>query len=369
MDKHKGMYVIEQRLVDKARQALIPITTGFELTPYCNFRCDMCYVRKEFNSAQETSRLKPLEFWKEKALQFKAMGGYFITLTGGEPLLYPHFKELYTFLCHQGFVIRVNTNGYLITEEIAELFATYKPRRLNITAYGASNETYKNLCHIDKGYDRFIHAIRLLQEKGVNICLNLTPVKKNQEDLHTLMKWAEKEGIQVQIAHYVALPNRDYVEGGKIIEVRNSPKQAAANDLLYKKYKDGEEIFIKWAKEIKEYLQTPYFPEIEGCSLDCNAAKCSCWINWKGELQPCVDLMEPKVDLSTMTFSEAWEKLKNACNNLPVQTDCKNCKLHPLCNICYARIVNEKRNCGNIDYICQTTKCKADLLMNNALAF
>lgn len=364
MDSAEGLNNIEQRLVDKARQALIPIITGFELTPYCNFKCDMCYVRKDSEQQSVSScRVLALEQWKEISLQFKALGGYFITLTGGEPLLYPHFKELYTFLTHQGFSLRVNTNGYLIDEEYANLFGTFRPRRINLTFYGASNKTYQDLCHVEGGYDHFMYAVKLLRERNVDICLNFTQVQKNQADFHEMFSWAKSENIPVQIAHYIAVPCRDYVDGKNILNIRNTPRIAAENDLVYKKYKLGEEKYSLWEKDLREYLQSPYYPEIDGCDLFCNAAKCSCWVNWQGELQPCVDLMSPAFDLKSMSFSDAWEGLVQASENFPVHAECKNCKLKPLCNICYARAVNEKANCGSIDYICETTRSKAELLI------
>ena len=38
---------IERALVDKATANRVPINASFELTPVCNLRCDMCYVRME----------------------------------------------------------------------------------------------------------------------------------------------------------------------------------------------------------------------------------------------------------------------------------------------------------------------------------
>lgn len=367
MDIDEGMNNIEQRLVDKARQALIPITTGFELTPHCNFKCDMCYVRKDSEqTSTPTKSILPLDFWKSIALQFKALGGYFITLTGGEPLLYPHFKELYTFLSHQGFSIRINTNGYLINEEYADLFAAYKPRRINISYYGSSNETYQNLCHVNEGHDHFMHAVKLLKERNIDVCLNYTLIQKNQPDFEDMFSWAKTENIPIQIVHYIALPCRDYVDGKQILSIRNTPQKAAENAYIYKMRKKGDEEFNLWTKEMREYLTSPYYPEIDGCDLFCNAAKCSCWVNWQGELQPCVDLTAPTFSLEQLSFAEAWKNLVHAAKEFPVHTECKNCKLKPLCHVCYATALNEKKNCGSINYICDETRFLADLIMRES---
>ena len=57
---------------------------------------------------------------------FKTWGTLFILLTGGEPMLYPHFKELYTRLREMGFILTLNTNGTLIDNEMVRILQTHK---------------------------------------------------------------------------------------------------------------------------------------------------------------------------------------------------------------------------------------------------
>ena len=45
MDQLHDANPLERQLVAKATAARIPITAAFELTPGCNMRCDMCYIR------------------------------------------------------------------------------------------------------------------------------------------------------------------------------------------------------------------------------------------------------------------------------------------------------------------------------------
>ena len=119
---------IERRLVHKANVAKIPISATFELTPVCNLHCDMCYVRMNEAQAQQQGGVKSVEEWLFLAQQLKEQGTLFLLLTGGEPLLYPGFRELYVSLKQMGFVLTLNTNATLITEETARLFQQYPPR-------------------------------------------------------------------------------------------------------------------------------------------------------------------------------------------------------------------------------------------------
>ena len=135
---------IEQRLVQKANEAKIPITATFELTPVCNLHCDMCYIRMNAAQAEQQGGIKTVEEWLSIAKQLKEQGTLFLLLTGGEPLLYPGFQELYVSLKQMGFVLTLNTNATLITEETARFFQQYPPRFIKVTLYGKNNETYQS---------------------------------------------------------------------------------------------------------------------------------------------------------------------------------------------------------------------------------
>lgn len=51
-------------------------------------------------------------------------------------------------------IVTVNTNGTLLNEDWATFFAKNPPRRVNVTLYGASGETYKSLCGDETGYGK-----------------------------------------------------------------------------------------------------------------------------------------------------------------------------------------------------------------------
>lgn len=52
-----------------------------------------------------------------------------------------------------GMILTINTNGTMINEELARFLGENKPRRVNITLYGASEKAYEELCHFPEGFD------------------------------------------------------------------------------------------------------------------------------------------------------------------------------------------------------------------------
>ena len=113
----------EKVLINRAFQKGIPLSASFELSPLCNMNCRMCYVRLSKEEMKEKGRLRTAREWLELAHQMRDSGTLFIILTGGEPLLYPEFKEVYLGLRKLGMIITVNTNGTILDEAWANFFA------------------------------------------------------------------------------------------------------------------------------------------------------------------------------------------------------------------------------------------------------
>ena len=105
---------VNQYLSLKARFNDTPISGTFELTPLCNLDCRMCYVHLNANQLKPSERLLTVAEWKSIAKQCVDAGMMYVTLTGGECLTYPQFKELYLYITTLGIQPDVMTNGRLL---------------------------------------------------------------------------------------------------------------------------------------------------------------------------------------------------------------------------------------------------------------
>ena len=161
---------MKQRLVEpmlteylhrKASITKTPISGTFELSPLCNMDCKMCYIKMSKEKQESIARLRTKEEWLNLAKEARNEGMLFLLLTGGEPFLVKNFKELYIELHKMGFCISINTNGTMIDEEVIEWLKKYPPMRINMTLYGASDETYERLCNNPKGFTQVTKALSL----------------------------------------------------------------------------------------------------------------------------------------------------------------------------------------------------------------
>ena len=97
----------------------------------------------EKSQAEKRGGLRSIEEWLHIANQLQEIGTLFILLTGGEPLLYPDFKELYIRLKEKGFILTINTNATLIDDETVRLFQRLKRFR----PLPGRTETIKRIWH------------------------------------------------------------------------------------------------------------------------------------------------------------------------------------------------------------------------------
>ena len=299
---------VERRICDQATRDLVPINAIFELTPLCNMNCDMCFVRLSPGEMHARGSLLPVSAWISLADELKSRGTLFVLLTGGEPLTYPGFRELYLHLMELGMILTINTNGTLIDEDWVRFFEANRPRRINITLYGKDADTYEKLCHHREGYERAIHAIRALHEVGVDVKVNGSITPSNVGDLQELVDQVEQIGCYWKFDTYMYPASR---ERGRDFasDSRLSPADAArARVALMKRRAVSREDFLQMAAS---YLHTVANtrplpgPQLVGC----RAGKSSFCVNWQGKMRPCVIMTEPEVELIA---TEEAEKDENA---------------------------------------------------------
>ena len=358
----------ERSFLQKARQQHIPITGALELLPLCNMNCDMCYVRLSRSEMECQGQLRTVDEWILLAQQMQKAGTLFLLLTGGEPLLFPAFKTLYLELRNMGMILTINTNGTLLGESWADFFAEYRPRRINITLYGADAASYNRLCHYPQGFDQTVRAIRLLRERNVDVKISCSVTKKNAHDFPKIFVLGEKLGVPVHADHYMmpAVRERSLPFDA---QVRLNPEDAAALALQTLKLQLTSDIFRQYVHESIHRVNNPSFPRGNG-HISCLAGNCSFFINWQGFLFPCVMLSEISAPVFDLGFISAWEKVSAAAQKISLSSQCCQCRLQPICRTCVAAAFLETSSYrGMPGYLCRYSDHYYHLLLTEEASF
>lgn len=248
---------LTQYLFDRASRTLTPLSGTFELSPVCNLACKMCYVRK--TPAEVAASPRPpvgLIQWLSIAEQARDAGMLYLLLTGGEPFLWQDFWPLYERLSTMGFLISINSNGTLLDEARVARLAEHPPTRINITLYGAGNETYEALCGRSGMFDRVDRAITLLRQAGILVKLNCSLTPHNACDLEGIVSYAAERDLILEVNTYMFPPlRRDPTMVGR--NDRFTPAETAHYHMERYRLQRGEEDFTRFLQNILRGIAPP----------------------------------------------------------------------------------------------------------------
>jgi SynChlorMet cassette radical SAM/SPASM protein ScmF len=111
----------EQRVRPELPEGVPPLRAFYlYLSSSCNLRCRHCWITPEFSGGKALpGKTIDLEALRAAVTEGKTIGLSSAKLTGGEPMLHPQFKELVELLTAEGLNLNMETNGTLMTKEMA----------------------------------------------------------------------------------------------------------------------------------------------------------------------------------------------------------------------------------------------------------
>lgn len=351
---------LENYLYTKAAQNHIPISGTFELLPVCNLDCKMCYVKKSMSDVKQLGGLRNADEWISLAKKAVDAGMLFLLLTGGEPFLYPELERLYTSLHQMGLAIDINSNGTLINESQIKWLKQRLPRHIKISLYGASENSYHELCGDGKAYQKVIRTFELLKSAGITVYSSITVTPGNYSELDDMLKLCDDFKIPVKATAYMFPPWRS-TKTHIHENYRLSTEDAAKATFKIAKRENAKDIFqSKIAEystdEYQNYLNEPHTCDQCG-HMDCRGGKCTFWITWQGSMVPCamMDFGNYPV-IGNYDFNTAWKNTFHLAEKIKTPAECSNCLVKKACYSCAASAFCETgMTTKKPEYACQMT--------------
>lgn len=348
-------------LYARAAQLGRPLSGAMELTSRCNFDCKMCYIHRSNGEEVKKNELSTAE-WIRITDEMRESGVLMVLLTGGEPLARADFKEIYLHMKKSGFNLRVNTNGSMLDEETTELFKKYPPSRLNISLYGANDETYERVTGRKGMYDKVVNNILAMKNAGIQVRLSFTVSDHNSSDISEVFKWARENDLFIQSTCYMFPSVRS---DGRIN--RPSAEDTASNIFACEKAAlepDRLRTHLKEILEGKKHELSEDDPVDDlGERMRCRAGRGGFWITYKGELTPCGMMPEPKCSLLENSFEQAWEYIRTESEKIHLPPKCKTCEHRNICDVCAAVCYAETGSFSSVpEYVCRKTEKYYELI-------
>ncbi|HYA32107.1 MAG TPA: adenosyl-hopene transferase HpnH [Thermodesulfovibrionales bacterium] len=171
-----------------------PLVLMLEPTHRCNLACAGC-DRIRLHSREQSDDLS-LEQCISAAVE---SGAPVVTVTGGEPLLYPDLQSLVAELLRMKRHVYLCTNG-LLTESFIEEFMPGPRLTLNFHLDGLE-ETHDRIANKAGTFRKAVEAIRKAKQRGFRVSTNTSVYKSSDirelEKLFELLKSMHVDGILV----------------------------------------------------------------------------------------------------------------------------------------------------------------------------
>lgn len=335
-------------------ESRFPIAGILELTARCNLRCVHCYIKDA-----ETQSTNDLSTDKMKQIidQIANAGTLFLLFTGGEPLLRKDFSELYIYARSKGILVTLFTNGTHLTEEIIEVLKQAPPYGVEVTAYGATKQTYEAVTRTADSFGRFMHGIELLHKSGIQFSLKSVILKQNVGELDQLKAMAERYSVAYKYDTTI-YPRLDC--STDVLEC-----SLTLDEIIDLDFRDNERL-ASWQQM---YNNTKGVRRKNKILYECGAGHGSYLIDSSGRMSMCVMSRKPAYDIFEIGFERAWQLLgeEREKNLRSDDSECYNCESAGICLHCpgWAQLSGFDSNDKiNIHY-CMLNKRRVGMIVNS----
>lgn len=316
----------------------------FELTPSCNFNCVHCYLCNNHTVKplpyEEIIRIIDILYEKEVL---------FLTLTGGDIFTRRDFLDIYLYAKKKGFIVELYTNGALINEQIVDVFKKYPPLLVDISLYGACEETYKRVTGVSGAFNAVLRNIQRLIDAEIRVSLKAPILNLYYDELPQLKAIAEKFGVPFRTGFEIfpAIDNDDHVQQYGV-SIPDALKYEFEEFKLHPRTFDPNE-----EAELVDLLKTrPLFR--------CKLGRASCAIDYEGRLCPCMSFRHAGEKLTTENFDRIWESFREYPKlRASKHYKCLSCEAYDFCDICPAMMQAVHGDLEFVDpHFCQSAKAR-----------
>ncbi|MBM3298646.1 MAG: radical SAM protein [Deltaproteobacteria bacterium] len=322
-----------------------PVRLKINLTRLCNLRCQMCIQDRRKDSEQEPyswndpKNQLPLAPWI-KLLDETAKYHPQVSLTGGEPMMYPHFREIVSAAKERGLVVEMVTNGTLLRRN-AE-FLVQQGVEIVIVSIDGPEEYHDQIRGQNGSFRLSVEGIRALAEArrrhnspgplmgmaftisraNLDVVEQMIPLAKSLDiDFinyqHTVFdsdenvekhnrifteQWAREQGVEI------VAPS---VPPGEFYETDIGPQEVALLQRRLDKALNeaGREVVVHFVPDLSRDKIGPYYLDLNHPFSDiCKCLWADCRIMPDGSIMPCLHVVAGNI--TDGPFSEVWNNSK-----------------------------------------------------------
>ena len=335
----------------------LPLSGSLDLTYRCNNNCRHCWLWLP-PGAPEKQRELGFDEIRGIVNQARAMGCREWSISGGEPMLRPDFAEIFDYITRKSVFYSLNTNGTLITPQIAQLLRRKGSKM--VALYGATAEVYDHITRHPGGFEQAMRGFAYLQEAGGGFTVQLIPMRDNYHQWDEMQSLAQSlsKHWRVGAAWLYLSACGDQARNAEIARQRLDPADVIALDMPDLSY-----------VEAMEQEAGHEYHHIEGDDrlfASCIDIRRDFHIDPYGGMTFCCFLKDPSLryDLRRGNFQEAWDEFipslaDQVRGGQEYRENCAACELRSECRWCPVYgYLEHRRFSAKVDYLCDAAREK-----------
>ena len=302
----------------------LPLHGTLALTHRCNFRCVHCYVLPNAESPETELSTRD---WLDLAQEAADAGCFSILLTGGEPLLRRDFAEIYLGIRKMGVHVMLFTNASRVDARIVEVLRLAPPRLIEVSVYGATPETYRNVTGRAEAHAEALRGIALLRAAGLPVRLKTVLMQPNRHEFEALRALAAAGEPAMR---YDAVIQPRFPGDREIERLRVPPAEVADLEL-----RAIPELAGQWkAQQMRRPAPLPTGGETP--LYTCAAGGISFYVSAAGLVQPCVSAVRHGVRYERGRLLDSFRAVRRSVQavRVPAGNECAACGDRVFCGSC-----------------------------------
>lgn len=315
-----------------------PHLTSFqiELTSKCNERCIHCYIPHENKLYNITD-----ELYYSVLKQLSEMNVLNVTLSGGEPMLHPHFIEFLKAAKEYDFSVNILSNLTLLNDDIINAMKETRLSSVQVSLYSMNAEHHDYITKLPGSFEKTKNAILKLIENDIPVQVSCPTMKANKDDFGNVMKWAHEHKIRAT-TDYIMMARYDHTTDNldnrlSLDEVENVIKAIMIEDEDY-----ANDILAP------DFVERCNALEKNPSRRLCGVGVSSCCMVANGNVYPCPGWQEMVLgSLQNDTLNNIWENSEKIkwLRSLQFKDmgggECCKCDKAAFCAPCMVRNANE----------------------------
>jgi len=291
----------------------IPLRAMIEMTYACNFQCTYCYLDEKRKSPVRLTREACSVIFKK----LRAAGCLAVTFTGGELFLLDDMLDILTDARNNRFAVRLFTNGSMITPEVVKALKVIQPLSVDVSLYGASEASYRQVTGKSNYFRRVVDNIKLLTDAGVATVIKIVVNKTNYSEIDAMLALATSLGCEPVVT--------------PLITPSDCGDRSPCSQML------DDEALLEY---FKRHAPPQQQPAVDPEGIICTTGRNALVISPTGDVFPCIQVREVIGNILSDDLQDIWHAhphplLEELRALHPVDMDgCNGCQSAQYCFTC-----------------------------------